>query len=215
MNKIFTTTTRNLVLGAAMICGAASVSACRGGIKQKPPVHPQQNMDNAHYIEAQEKSDFFDDERGMRPPVPGTIAQGDLRTDTAYYEGAENGEYVSELPGDLELTDEFLDRGQEEYGIYCTPCHGSAGRGQGIVGKRAQQFGSLIPTFHDETRRSYPVGRIYNVITNGYNTMYSYAAQIPVEDRWAIASYVRVLQINQGASEEQYATRPQTQGEQE
>lgn len=215
MKHTLAKTTRSLSFALSVICILTAASGCRGALRSKPPVHLQQNMDNVRYIESQEPSDFFADGRGMRPPVPGTIAVGALREDSVLYEGVDAGQYVTTLPGDLTLDDAFLERGQERYDIYCTPCHGPAGRGNGIVGRRAATYGSLIPTFHDELRRSYPVGRIYSVIAHGYNNMPSYAAQIKVEDRWAIASYVRVLQINQGATEEQFAASENSQGDQE
>lgn len=215
MNMITSKTNRRFALAVAVACSTLAASGCRGALKSKPPIHPVLNMDDEHYLQAQEDSDFFDDGRAMRPSVPGTIPVGGLRDNTAYYEGIESGEYISTLPEGLALSQAFLDRGEERYEIYCTPCHGPAGRGHGIVGKRASQFGALIPTFQDETRRSYPVGRIYNVITHGFNNMASYAAQIPVEDRWAISAYVRVLQINQDASEEQFSARKAAQGNQE
>lgn len=195
---------RRLLWAAALLVSAGVSTGCRGALKSQPPVHLQQNMDNVHLIESQEPFDFFEDGRGMRPQVEGTVAVGELRNDEVYHEGTANGQYVSTLPEQLELSDELLARGEERYGIYCTPCHGAAGDGQGIVGYRDSAFGGLIPTFHDELRRGYPVGRIYNIVTNGSNNMLPYAAQIPTDDRWAIAAWVRVLQVGQGATQAQH-----------
>ena len=177
----------------------ALIPACRGSVSSKPPVHLNPNMDNVTRIEAQEPSDFWEDGRGMRPPVEGTVAIGELRADTHLYEGKNaNGTWATTLPAQLDLDLDLLARGQARYGIYCTPCHGEAGlENGGIVPRRAAAAGQAwaVPSLHGDRQRDYAIGELYDVIANGYNTMPAYAAQIPVQDRWAIASYVRALQV--------------------
>jgi mono/diheme cytochrome c family protein len=162
-------------------------------------------MDNVTYLEAQEPSDLFADGRGMRPQVDGTVAQGELRDDWHLNGGAnERGDWATELPEQLTLDHDLLGRGQDRYEIYCTPCHGNAGlENGGVVPVRAANSGSawLVPSLHGERQRGYAVGRLYDIVTNGYNTMPGYRAQVPVEDRWAIATYVRALQIQHGSPE--------------
>jgi mono/diheme cytochrome c family protein len=169
--------------------------SCRGQISEKPPIHPQQNMDFQDRFNAQEENPFFADNRAMRTPVEGTIARGNLKDNSALFEGvAENGNFVEEIP--FELTRAFLYRGKERYDIFCTPCHGGTGNGQGIV--MTGGYGYVpAPTYHSERSRNLPDGEIYSAITNGIRNMPSYATQIPVEDRWAIVAYVRALQRSQ------------------
>lgn len=198
---------------AALVIVAAAISGCRGSTSRKPPVHPNTNMDNVAYISAQEPSDFFADGRGNRAPVEGTIAQGMNYDDPAYYEGIVDGEYATALPEDIALNDELLERGEERYEIYCTPCHGSAGHGRGAVPARAESAGItwIVPSFHDEQRQAYPVGRLYNVVTDGWSTMMGYRAQIPAEDRWAIAAWVKALQLSQDVEQDQVPQEVRTE----
>lgn len=170
--------------------------ACRGTVSSKPPVHLNPNMDNVTRIEAQEPSDFWSDGRGMRPPIEGTVAVGELRADTHLYAGVlEDGTWAQTLPASIPLNNATLERGQERFGIYCTPCHGEAGvQNGGVVPRRAGSW--LVSSLHSDRARDYAIGEIYDVIKNGFNTMPAYAAQIPVEDRWAIATYVRALQVS-------------------
>ena len=166
-------------------------------------------MDNQTYFEGQEPSAFFADGRAMRPQVDGTVAQGELRDDPhlnagSVFAGRANAageaalEWATEMPASLPLSHELLGRGQDRFGIYCTPCHGEAGlENGGVVPQRAPRTGGawLVPSLHGDRQRDYPIGKIYDIVTNGYNTMPGYRAQVPVEDRWAIAAYVRALQI--------------------
>jgi mono/diheme cytochrome c family protein len=188
---------------------AGSLAGCRGLRSSKPPVHLNPNMDNMTYLEGQEPSAFFTDGRAMRPQVDGTVAQGELRGDPhlnggAVFTGPPNTEgertleWATDLPSSVTLTHDLLDRGQDRFGIYCTPCHGEAGlENGGVVPQRAPNTGAAwnIPSLHGARQRDYPIGKVYDIITNGYNTMPGYRAQIPVEDRWAIAAYVRALQV--------------------
>jgi hypothetical protein len=141
-----------------------------------------------------DSSTFFDDGRSARPVVPGTIARGHLRTDEAFYTGKVNGVEVSTFP--FPITREVLERGRERYNIYCTPCHDGVGDGRGMI---VQRGFPPPPSYHTDRLRQAPVGHFVEVMTNGYGTMYSYASRISPSDRWAIASYIRALQLSQQA----------------
>ncbi len=181
----------------------AMLVGCRGTISEKPPIHPNMNMDQQPRKEAQEENNFFEDGRSMRQPVEGTVARGFRKADLAYYEGIDaNGDWVAEAP--VEFTQSFLYRGKERYEIYCTPCHGIGGSGQGII--MTGQYGYVpAPTFHQQRLREAPDGELYSAIFNGVRNMPSYAHQIKVEDRWAIVGYLRALQASQNITEDEIA----------
>ncbi len=178
-----------------------ALGGCRGQVSDKPPIHLNPNMDNVARFDAQEPSDFFEDGRSSRPAVAGTIAVGQLREDTVMHAGVDSaGNFVSTLPEGMTLDAALLDRGESRYNIYCTPCHDKTGSGNGIV----RQRGFIPPPdFQDPRVRAFPVGQIVNAQAVGIRTMPSYAAQIPAADRWAVAAYVRALQISQGATRDQ------------
>jgi mono/diheme cytochrome c family protein len=119
-----------------------------------------------------------------------------LRDDTHFYEGRVDGVFVNTLPAQLTLDQDLLERGAERFGIYCTPCHGDSGAGNGLVVARGY---ALPPSLHDETRRYRELGFIFDTISNGSaaKLMPSYRSQIPARDRWAITVYVRALQLSQ------------------
>lgn len=145
-------------------------------------------------LEPLEASTFFADGMASRPPVEGAIARGQLREDVALFEGKDaNGNLLTVLP--LEADRPLLERGQQRYDIFCSPCHGRLGDGQGMVAQRGYK---VPPSFHTDPLKSQPVGYYYDVMTNGFGVMSSYASQISVEDRWAIAAYIRALQLSQG-----------------
>jgi mono/diheme cytochrome c family protein len=143
---------------------------------------------------ANQPSDFFEDGRSMRPPVPNTVPITAEEPDSPLYTGAENGELVTELP--VELTAELLERGQTRYNAYCAPCHGLSGEGNGVIAYRG---GFQVPSLHQDRLRTVAPGYFFDVITNGIGRMYSYANRIPPEDRWAVTAYVRALQLSQYA----------------
>ncbi|PWN07345.1 c-type cytochrome [Rhodohalobacter mucosus] len=180
---------------------ALTLMSCRGQTSEKPPVHPNLNMDFQDRFNAQEENSFFADGRAMRTPVEGTVARGNLRQESEIFEGLdENGEFVDYIP--VDVTRDFLERGRNSYEIYCTVCHGGTGDGRGIV--MTGNYGYVpAPTFHSERLRGLPDGEIYSAIANGVRNMPSYASQIKVEDRWAIVTYVRALQRSQYVPEEQ------------
>ncbi|NND71816.1 MAG: cytochrome c [Rhodothermales bacterium] len=189
----------NRYLLPALVVLTIGLGACRGTSSDKPPIHINPNMDRQERLDPQGESMFFADGRAMRLPVPGTVARGQLRTDARFYEGRDaDGSFVASLP--IPMTREVLERGRARYNIYCSPCHGDDGAGQGPV--IAGNYGFVPPaSYHIDRLRTSPDGYIYNVITAGFQTMPAYAQQITVADRWAIVSYVRALQRSQGALE--------------
>jgi mono/diheme cytochrome c family protein len=153
------------------------------------------DMYNQPRYEPLERSDFFDDHRSSRPLVAGTVVYRAQRTDDVLHTGRAAGELAKELP--VELTAALLRRGQERFNIYCSVCHARTGDGNGMIAQRGYR---LPPTFHSDRLRGVPVGHFFDVITNGFGAMPSYALQVPTEDRWAIAAYIRALQLSQYAT---------------
>jgi mono/diheme cytochrome c family protein len=165
-----------------------------------------------------EASDFFADGLSARPPVEGTIARGALREDEPFYTGKDGGQLVSEIPAaayrvtydrdarqfghpydetePAELRKSLLRRGRERFDIYCSVCHGRAGDGDGIIVRRGFR---RPPSYHTDRLRQAPAGHFYDVVTNGFGAMPSYASRIDVADRWAIVAYIRALQLSQNA----------------
>jgi mono/diheme cytochrome c family protein len=166
----------------------------------------RQAMYDQEKYEPLERSTFFADGLSYREQIPETVARGQLRLDTHYYEGKIGGELSDELP--VPVTQELLTRGQERYGIYCTPCHDPTGQGNGIIVKRGLK---QPPSLHQQRLRDMPVAYFYDVITNGYGVMYSYASRVPVADRWAIAAYIRTLQLSQNIEFDQLPEEDQRQ----
>jgi hypothetical protein len=134
-------------------------------------------------------SPFFDDGRSERPLLENTVAHGSIADDELFIPKDSNS-----FP--LPLTPELLKRGQERFKIFCTPCHGLQGDGNGMVAMRGMKH---PPTYHQDRLRQVPNGYLYDVITNGFGGMLGYSAQIPPADRWAIVSYVRALQLSRNA----------------
>lgn len=140
-------------------------------------------------------SAFFPDGRASRTPPEGTVAQGQLREDELLYTGKLDGQDSELFP--FPITREVLDRGQERYNVFCSPCHDRVGTGQGIIVQRGMK---QPPSFHITRLREAPPGYYFNVITQGFGVMYGYASRIPPEDRWAIIAYIRALHLSQAAS---------------
>jgi len=159
------------------------------------------DMDQQPKFKTQAPNDLFADGRAMRPQVPGTVAKGELREDDHLFRGKVGDGWAAAFP--TPVTGEMLARGRERYIIFCMPCHGYAGNGDGPVARRADKLaeGTWIPpiTYHSDALRNQPVGQIFNTISNGVRTMPSYGGQIPVDDRWAIVAYVRALQRSRWA----------------
>ena len=174
---------KRLVAGLAVAFAIAATSGCRQDMQDQPKY---KNLRG---------SAFFEDRRSARPVVEGTVARGRLYADAAFRTGKANGQPVATLP--MPLSREILQRGRERYGIYCTPCHGMTGDGRGIVVQRGYR---QPPNFNIDRLRAAPVGYFFDVQTNGFGAMMDYAAQIPAADRWAIAAYLRVLQLSQSTT---------------
>jgi mono/diheme cytochrome c family protein len=154
-------------------------------------------MHNQPKYKAYAASTFFDDGRSERPIIEDTVARGQLHLDQARYTGKENDKDVTAIP--IQITRADLARGQERYNIYCSPCHGRLGDGHGmIVGRGLRQ----PPSYHDPRLVNAPIGHFFDVMTNGYGAMYSYASRVAVDDRWRIAAYIRALQVSQNAPPE-------------
>jgi len=187
---------KRVLVVAAFALLVVDAGCVRGCPSSRPPIHINPNMDWQPRYDAQEESRFFYDGAVMRPPVPGTVARGQLHEDTAFQTGKdESGQFLAKLPGDAEA---LLPRGEARYAIYCQPCHNRRGNGQGILTQRA---GVPVPSFHDDRIRQLPDGEIFDVITNGKGLMPSYAYPIPVADRWAIIAHVRRLEHDTQARE--------------
>lgn len=140
------------------------------------------------------KSDFFADGRSARNPVDGTVARGDLREDSYLYTGKIGGNPGDYMP--FPVTAKVLDRGQERFNIYCAPCHGRVGDGNGFIPSRGLKH---PPSYHIERLRKAPAGYFFDVMTSGFGVMPDYSAQIAPSDRWAIVAYIRALQLSQNA----------------
>lgn len=153
----------------------------------------RQDMFDQPKHEALEGSDFFDDGSAQRQPPEGTVSRTDRRGDTVFYSGVDPaGGFVATSP--MPIRRELLERGRERFGIFCSPCHGMVGDGSGMIVQR----GFKRPqSFHSDRLRGERIGYFVDVITNGFGVMPSYAAQVPPEDRWAIAAYIGVLQLSQ------------------
>lgn len=155
----------------------------------------RQDMHDAPKYEPLEASAFFADGRASRSPVPGTVARGQLMADTPFYTGKDaDGQLLARVP--VPVSRELLLRGQERFNIFCSPCHDRAGTGNGMIVRRGYK---RPQPFHIDRLRAVEDGYFFDVITNGFGQMPSYAAQVKVEDRWAIAAYIRVLQLSQNA----------------
>lgn len=169
----------------ALLAGLVLVaSGCRQDMHDQPRAKPQS------------KSSFFVDGRTGRLPVDGTVARGELREDDHLYRGKVNGAFATAFPFPIDAV--VMERGRERYTIYCTPCHGGTGLGDGMVVRRG--FKVPPPSHHLERLRNEAPGYWFDVITNGFGAMYGYAAQIPVKDRWAIIAYVKALQLSRTAT---------------
>jgi mono/diheme cytochrome c family protein len=154
----------------------------------------RQDMHDQPKYQPLEESHFFKDGRASRPRIPGTVARGRRDDDALLVSGKTDGKLSEVFPEPV--TKATLERGHQRFDIYCSPCHDRAGTGRGMIVMR----GYKQPTsFHDDRLRGMPPGYFFDVMTNGFGVMPSYAAQVPVADRWAIAAYVRALQLSQRA----------------
>ena len=175
------------------------------------PIHIFWDMDFQPKFKAQAPNPLFADGRAMRPPVQGSVARGESYVDTHMFEGVVDGQWATALPTSMKLDQATLERGQQRFNIYCSACHGYAGFGDGAVNQRAMELVANVngpvngttwvaaKNLHDETVRAQSMGQVFNTITHGIRNMAGYGAQVPVADRWAIAAYVKALQLSQDA----------------
>jgi len=161
--------------------GASSLVGCNYTLRQDMANQPRQNPLSP--------SSAFADGRSERQLIENTVAHGSIENDVLFVPKDSNA-----FP--LPITRELLQRGQERYDIFCTPCHGLQGDGQGMVAVRGMKH---PPSYHQDRLRQEPNGYIYDVVTNGFGAMYGYSAQISPRDRWAIVAYVRALQLSRNA----------------
>lgn len=155
----------------------------------------RQDMHDTPRIEPLEANAFFADGMGARPIPAGTVARGMLQDDPHYYTARDaNGELMDALPPQIEFGRGLLERGRGRFEIYCSPCHDSTGGGRGMIVRRGFK---QPPQLWEARLRQMPLGYFFDVMTEGFGVMSSYARQVPVADRWAIAAYVRVLQTSQ------------------
>ncbi len=187
---------RPVVLALSLLLVCVIVSGCyRGSLSDKPPIHPNQNMDSQQKYKAQAESRFFADRSTMRIPPAGTVARGQLHEDSAFFRGVDNqGKPLENLP--MPITLDLMHRGRQRYDIYCSACHGRLGDGRGMVVRRGYP---PPPAFTDDRLLGVSDGHIFRVITEGLRNMPAYKYQIPPADRWAIVAYLRALQRSQSA----------------
>lgn len=185
---------RQVVFAVAVIALLA-LAGCRQDMQDQPRYKPLAG------------SDFFPDGRSARPIVEGTVARGHLDEPAFYYDGTIDGKEIDFLPvpddpkvmemGPEAYSKMLLARGQERYNIYCSPCHSRVGDGNGMVVQRGFRN---PPSFHIDRLRTAPLGHFVNVMAKGFGAMPDYAVQVPPADRWAIAVYIRALQLSQHAT---------------
>jgi mono/diheme cytochrome c family protein len=174
---------RRLRSSFILLLSAFLLTACRQKMSYEPRYDPL------------EPSDFFADHMAARPRIAGTVARGELLNNTYMETGKINGADGDGFP--MPVTQQVLDRGEERFNIYCSPCHSRLGDGNGMIPSRGFRH---PPSFHTEALRTAKTGHFFDVMTNGFGAMPTYAPQIPVSDRWAIVAYIRALQLSQNAT---------------
>jgi len=175
-------------IGLLLVASAAlGLSGCRQDMQDQPKYK---------YLRP---SEFFPDGRSARPLVENTVARGQMEEDSVFYTGMVQGphgpEPTTEIP--IEVNREVIDRGQERFNIFCSPCHGQLGNGLGMIVQRGFK---QPPSYHIDRLRQAPIGHFFDIMTNGYGAMWRYSPQIEPRDRWAIAAYIRVLQASQDSN---------------
>lgn len=175
----------------------ASLLACRGAKSEQAPFHGFSDMDQQRRVDPQEPSTFFSDGRASRPLVEGTVARGHLRQNDAYERGRVGDQFLARAPIEVDVA--TLSRGQDRFDVYCAACHDRTGSGRGMVIVR----GHPPPIdLSSERVRTMSDGEIFSTITHGVRNMPPHGKLIPVPDRWAIVTWVRVIQRSQHASVE-------------
>jgi mono/diheme cytochrome c family protein len=175
------------MISASRILGLLSASALAFCLAACNPI--RQDMANQPKNRPLSPSDFFTDGRSERPLLENTVAHGSIADDELVV-----AKDSTAFP--VRVNEELLIRGQQRYGIFCTPCHGLQGDGNGMAAMRGMKH---PPSYHDDRLRKSPNGYFFDAITNGFGGMLGYSAQIPPRDRWAIVAYVRALQLSRNA----------------
>jgi len=170
------------VVAVCAVAAAGLLAGCRQDMQDQPKFIPQRG------------TDFYADGRSARPQVENTVARGQLHEDAYFYTGLQGGKEGDGIP--FPVTMEVLQRGQERYNIYCTPCHSRVGNGAGMIVQRGYRPAG---NFHTARLMAAPLGHFFNVMTNGYGAMPDYAAQLTPQDRWAVVAYIKALQLSQDA----------------
>jgi mono/diheme cytochrome c family protein len=173
---------RKLLMGAGALA-FFTLTACRQDMHNEPRYKPLA------------ESEFFADHRSARPMVEGTVARGHLRIDEARYTGKIDGEDIDQFPIPIAKAD--IERGETRFNIYCTPCHGRLGDGNGMVVLRGFR---QPPSYYSDRLVNAPVGHFYDVISNGFGAMPSYASRVEPDDRWRVIAYIRALELSESAS---------------
>ena len=186
---------------------AVSILGFRGSLSTRSPIELIPDMDHQAKYKPQAESRFFADGRADRPLPAGVVPFGRsanasdstfLRADDATYLGKNaDGSWVTGFPKSVKVDARFMARGQDRFTIYCAPCHGALGDGNGIT----KQYGmGATPSYHDDRLRTMAEGEIFNTITNGKGNMLSQADKLSPADRWAVIAYVRALQRAQNGT---------------
>ncbi len=171
------------IRGIAVLALVVAGVACRQDMHDQPKYTPYKH------------SAFFADRRSARPAIEGTVARGQLFDDELLHTGRVGGQPAAVFPFAVDMT--VMERGRQRYDIYCAPCHGLTGEGDGMVVQRGYR---RPPSFNVDRLRQAPPGHLFDVMTNGFGAMPDYATQVPVRDRWAITAYIRALQLSQHAT---------------
>ncbi len=167
---------------ATAMAASMTLAGCRQDMHNQPKFTPQRG------------TEFYADGRSSRPQVENTVARGQLHEDTYFYTGMQDGKEGNVMP--FPVTMEVLQRGQERYNVYCTPCHSRVGNGAGMIVMRGYHPAG---NFHSARLLAMPLGHFFTVISNGYGSMPDYSAQVAPVDRWAIVAYIKALQLSQSA----------------
>ena len=188
----------------------AFIAKWRSSHSTEPHFYIVPDMDFQVSRRPQSESSIFPDERASRTGVAGTVARGELKEDEHFYRGMVDGQWATTFPEQIELSEQTIERGEDRFTIYCTPCHGQVGQGNGMIHVRAMTVGAgatgwvqptnLIDVAAAQNPTRQPHGQLFNTISNGIRTMPAYKSQISEEDRWAIVMYIRALQRSRNAS---------------